>query len=794
MCHLANDVKTSREPDAPERAFAVTFGSSLKQAPGSWNEQHELTWRELTEILTDHREGPKDGPCIVPATLRQPERKADNAREISLLALDSDSGHTLEEIKTKLEKHGYAAIIHSTHSHMLNITMVSRFERERFNGNGTAGDYLIQKKRFLPGIAMDAMWWIPVSDSCETIKHSSCPKYRIILPLDRPWRASDYEDQEAANKAWRERYRAAAHHLKLEVDPACSDPCRLFFLPRHDPGEPFEALVVEGKDFPIWSLAAVTEETKEKLKEPPEPEVNRDGQGTSVIAAFNAKYSPEAILERNAYRKAGNKYICPNSTSGMPGVSIKGGRAFSHHSSDPLFTGDEKHAHDAFSIFQVLEHGNEQTEAVRAAAAELGLDSTRSAPSTTSSSEEWEEPTDLTRPIPPAPPFPGECLPYRLLNWASDVADRMQTRLDMVAISMIIVCAGLIGKDVYLRPKSRDNWKERPCLWGMLISPPASMKSQALSEGTVPLRRIQASMAEGDAERLKEWKTLKSEVNSRLKAHKRICDNLLKEDPNAALPPIPDAAAALPNAPNPRRLLTSDATIEKLADLMIESPGLTLARDELAGFLLNMSRYNAGSDRQFYLECHSGGGYSVDRIIRGTQSIKSLYLNIIGTIQPGVARKLFSINPDETDGFFERFGLMIYPEPLPVYTHTDRWPCRDKRKLWNSVCDRLAETDWKDILSRVEDQEQEEVYCRFDEEAQEEFDQWLIGHKIYQPLKIHFFLEACWTRLDWLANRPYLAISREEEKSADSLPPKSEGKRSVNSSFTAKSIPIARIN
>ena len=153
--------------------------------------------------------------------------------------------------------------------------------------------------------------------------------------------------------------------------------------------------------------------------------------------------------------------------------------------------------------------------------------------------EEWEEPTDLTRSIPPAPPFPGECLPYRILNWASDIAERMQTSLDMLAIAMIIVCAGLIGKDVYLRPKSRDNWKERPCLWGMLISPPASMKSQALSEGTAPLRRIQASMVEGDAERLKEWKTLKSEVNSRLKAHKRICDVLLKEDPNAALPPYP---------------------------------------------------------------------------------------------------------------------------------------------------------------------------------------------------------------------------------------------------------------
>ncbi|MFH0786911.1 MAG: hypothetical protein V2B13_04755 [Pseudomonadota bacterium] len=42
--------------------------------------------------------------------------------------------------------------------------------------------------------------------------------------------------------------------------------------------------------------------------------------------------------------------------------------------------------------------------------------------------------------------------------------------------------------------------------------------------------------------------------------------------------------------------------------------------------------------------------------------------------------------------------------------------------------------------------------------------QWLIGNKIYQPLKVRFFLEASWTRLDWLANQPDLAVSEGEEK------------------------------
>lgn len=43
--------------------------------------------------------------------------------------------------------------------------------------------------------------------------------------------------------------------------------------------------------------------------------------------------------------------------------------------------------------------------------------------------------------------------------------------------------------------------------------------------------------------------------------------------------------------------------------------------------------------------------------------------------------------------------------------------------------------------------------------------QWLIGNKIYEPLKIRFFLEAVWKRLDLLALGPGLALAGEEEKS-----------------------------
>ncbi len=42
---------------------------------------------------------------------------------------------------------------------------------------------------------------------------------------------------------------------------------------------------------------------------------------------------------------------------------------------------------------------------------------------------------------------------------------------------------------------------------------------------------------------------------------------------------------------------------------------------------------------------------------------------------------------------------------------------------------------------------------------------WRIGNKIYEPIKIRYFLEAAWNRLGRLALRPQLALFGEEEKS-----------------------------
>jgi DNA primase len=333
---------------------------------------------------------------------------------------------------------------------------------------------------------------------------------------------------------------------------------------------------------------------------------------------------------------------------------------------------------------------------------------------------------DLGRPLPPAPPFPLECLPRLAADYAVDEAERMQSPVDLMSVPMLGTFAGLVGKDAAIKPKVHDNWFERPCLWMMLIASVSAMKSANISKATAPLRAIQGQLAKEDEERLKRWREKAAETELREKAWEKQCERVLRSDPDAELPPRPQAMSDLPEEPKPRRILTNDATIEKLADLMEGSRGMTLLRDELAGFLLNMSRYNNGSDRQFYLECYSGGSYSVDRVVRGAQFVSDLYLNIMGGIQPDVARKLLAGDSELNDGFFERFGLAVFPEPGKDYVLVDRPPDRDLRDSFNDLCSRLACSEWA-LFLHVDDYH-DKPYAQFDEVAQEIFNDWLVAH------------------------------------------------------------------
>jgi hypothetical protein len=343
-----------------------------------------------------------------------------------------------------------------------------------------------------------------------------------------------------------------------------------------------------------------------------------------------------------------------------------------------------------------------------------------------SSDSVWGKPEPLLNLIPDAPLLPVGCLPKVIRDFCADTAERMQVQVESILAVVLVTFAGCIGKNALISPRSKDNWKERICLWACLILPPGMKKSPILDAAILPLKKIQAKYAEEYVKEIEEWNVAFSAGKQRQKAWEKSCAKALSKNLSAELGE--DPMLLLPPKPLPKRTYTSDATTEKLVELMSRSPGLTLVFDELASLLLNMNRYSSGSDRQFYLKCKTGGGHPVDRIGRGEIYADDLYLNIVGGIQPKVAKLLFSPKDGAgDDGFFERFGLTFYPNPMTAYNHVDRYPNKNALQNYYSACEKLAGCNWAEQLTADEHLPGKGI-ARFDAKAQEAFNKWDVKH------------------------------------------------------------------
>ncbi len=147
--------------------YKITRASNTKQS--IWQDVVSYTWADLCSIMTNHQEGAKEGSCFTPAIFTATKRKKNDAKQIDLLVFDFDNGESFTQIKAALTKHKYAGIIYSTHSHM-------------------------QDKGY------------------------PCPKFRVIMLLQKPWIANEFKNQTRANNIWAKAIFDIAGKLGLEHD------------------------------------------------------------------------------------------------------------------------------------------------------------------------------------------------------------------------------------------------------------------------------------------------------------------------------------------------------------------------------------------------------------------------------------------------------------------------------------------------------------------------------------------------------------------------------------------------
>jgi putative DNA primase/helicase len=115
----------------------------------------------------------------------------------------------------------------------------------------------------------------------------------------------------------------------------------------------------------------------QKLTVKSKPRPAPSGDRPSVIDEFNRGHDVAELLRAHGYIKRGSKWLYPQSSTGLPGITISDGKVYSHHGADPLANG---HQNDAFEVFCLLEHGGDQSRAVKEAARMLGMQTSRAYP------------------------------------------------------------------------------------------------------------------------------------------------------------------------------------------------------------------------------------------------------------------------------------------------------------------------------------------------------------------------------------------------------------------------------
>lgn len=325
----------------PVGAYPAAFVSN-KTSPVKLSKA--LSWGGITSELAKIMIGAKDGTGWIPADIEVGPRTSDRVKSVSLLVLDVEAD--AEPVK---DESGNPVL----------------------DANGDIIKKVIgpEPPEFDAMLAEVELWgWrcILHTSYSHTDEH---PRFRLVLDVGRPLRPAEIKPLGL--------HVAGLLGIDDCIDTKCLEPARLFYLPRA-PEERvalFRHTTLDGVAIDVDTLLgdARSIEAAQKLA----LKKRRSGKSESVIDAFNDAHDVGLILQQSGYEPKGRKrWLYPESTTGMPGVRLlpdHGGKQmiYSSHGGDPLNDG---HAHDAFDLWRILNHGGDMRAAVRDAAKVLGMD------------------------------------------------------------------------------------------------------------------------------------------------------------------------------------------------------------------------------------------------------------------------------------------------------------------------------------------------------------------------------------------------------------------------------------
>ena len=246
-----------------------------------------------------------------------------------------------------------------------------------------------------------------------------------------------------------------------------------------------------------------------------------------------------------------------------------------------------------------------------------------------------------------SPPLPRGLLPKIIEEYALSNSEQIGCDPAGLAMGALVACAAVIPDRIQVQAKKHaPNWLNSARIWVALVGSSASMKTPIYREIMRPIGRIDKRL-----------------VQEYMRA-KQVWENLEPAERRTTPPP-----ACI-------RVKIEDITIESAQGIFADNPdGLMMARNELAAWFGAMDKYSGGkgahADRGFWLATYDGGGYTFDRVKRGSHHIENLGLSLLGGIQPSVIRKVSYEGSD--DGLIERLNPIVCRDgtvgqdlPIPV--------------------------------------------------------------------------------------------------------------------------------
>ena len=294
---------------------------------------------------------------------------------------------------------------------------------------------------------------------------------------------------------------------------------------------------------------------------------------------------------------------------------------------------------------------------------------------TTTAGTPWPDPLPLGGELPAVQAFDLALLPETLRPLVEDTAELMQVPLDYPAAAAVLCLAGVTSRRATIQPKALDaSWTVVPNLWGGIVAPPGLMKSPIITTIARPLAQIEAEWrteydsAVGNYEQQQEEAELKRATWRELYKAAQKADKPLPVRPNDSL-----------TEPVARRLITQDATAEKLHELLRDNPaGVMVVRDELSGWLATLDKPGREGERGFFLSAWNGDTpYTMDRIGRGSVHVDACCVSMLGGIQPARLRSYLAdalIDGPQNDGLFQRFQVLVFPDIPKSWRYVDRSP------------------------------------------------------------------------------------------------------------------------